>query len=84
MTAHTTPRKSRAARIAARDGLPFLSNGRPGSGMGRDRTGETYGPYVAVRPVGSDPMTSLYWVLACPVCGYEPPPKNADGMSSAK
>ena len=38
----------------------------------RDRTGEPCGPYVVTGPVGADPLTSLYWRIACPDCGHTP------------
>jgi hypothetical protein len=38
---------------------------------GGDLTGRPVGPYVAVRPVGDDAASSVYYVLQCPLCGYE-------------
>jgi len=35
---------------------------------GGDLTGRIVGPYCAVRPVGDDAASSVYYVLQCPLC----------------
>ena len=57
---------------------------QPESAKARDRTGEVYGPYVAVRPVGANPLKSEYWVIKCGLgCGYEQT-RDHNGMAASK
>ena len=48
-----------------------MTHGYTKKRLTRDRTGEQCGPYRITGPVGANPLTSLYWILTCQLCGYE-------------
>lgn len=47
----------------------------------RDRTGEVCGAYTVTQPVGTNPLSSEYWRLACPDCGHAIAPRNTQGLA---